>query len=137
MLGPMAEEGGTPGVELSEEQIRVLSALVRAYQDSIHPDIRAQGIDERDLAFEAGLLSPHEVEMTIYATQKRGRILRLLREMGAQGWVETEVVPPQGAYHVFLLDAGVQVLRESLRPWWSRLWDRLRSRRTGGPPAGD
>jgi hypothetical protein len=121
-------EASAPDWQPQEAHLQLLQALVRAHQDPVHPDIRTKGIEERDLAFEAGLLTPVEVEMTVYATQKRGRVLRLLREMGEQGWVEMKPVPPYGAYHIFLKDAGVTVLRERLRPWWSKLWERLRAK---------
>ena len=113
-----------------EEQVfEMLLALARAFHDPIRPNIRTQGIEERDLAFEAGLLIPAEVEMTIYSSQKRNRVLRLLEDMKSRGWVEMEPTPPTGAYHVFLKPQGEEYVRELLRPWWNRVWSWLRARR--------
>lgn len=125
MLADM-EEHATP-VQAREEHLQMLIALVRAYQDNFRPHVPTTGLDERDMAFEAGLLTPMETELTVYATRKRGRVLSLLREMESWGWVAMEPVPPQGAYHVFLEGDGIAVAQEHLRPWWSKLLDRFRS----------
>lgn len=127
MLDPM----GTPREQerALEEQLRAMVwALARAYQDPIRPWVREQGLEERDLAFEAGLLAPWEVEMPTYATQKRGRIVRLLREMERRGWVDLEARPPYGAYYVRLRPDATAVLARArpgllgrLRRWWRRL----------------
>jgi len=121
----MEEGGASPKVQ--EEHLRMLVALVRAYQDGFRPNVQSTGLDERDVAYEAGMLTPKEVELTVYATQKRGRVLRLLREMESWGWVGLQVAPPQGAYSVFLYTEGLEVAREHLRPWWSRVVRRFRS----------
>lgn len=114
---------------LQEENVeKMLWALARAHNDSSRPTIRTLGIDERDLAFESGILSPAEVETTTYATQKRGRILRLLREMQGREWVRFEAVPPHGAYHVFLLPAGAEKANRLVRSWWSKLWEQVRDK---------
>ena len=106
----------------------MLLILARAYHDPIRPKIRTDGMDERDLAFESGLLEPAEVELAIYGTQKRGRVLRLIREMENRGWVENRVMPPQGAYHVVLKPSGVERVRESQRhSGIPGLWDRLKT----------
>lgn len=121
----MEESGASP--QIQEAHLRMLVALVRAYHDHLRPDIQSAGLDERDVAYEAGLLAPKEVELTVYATQKRGRVLRLLRDMESLGWVGMQETPPQGAYQVFLHGEGVQAAREHLRPWWSKLLDRFRA----------
>ena len=111
-----------------ETLFAVLLALTRAFHDPIRPKVREEGLEERDLAFEARLLAPAEVEMSVYATQKRNRVLRLLRDMRDRGWIEMEPKPPSGAYHVYLKSAGLLYVQERLRPPWSRLWDQVRSR---------
>ena len=126
--GAMTEEGST-GADIRPEHFQLLVALARAHVDRLRPDVRTDGLDERDLAFEAGLIQPMETELTIYATQKRGRIVRLLTEMKAFGWVEVEARPPVGSYHVMLQSEGMVAVREHLRPWWSKLLDRWLGRR--------
>jgi hypothetical protein len=90
----------------------MLFALVRGYQDPVRPKIRTEGMDERDLAFEAGLLNPMEMETSLYGTQKRGRVLGLLREMVKRSWVEMQPMPPQGAFHVYLKEEGAKYAME-------------------------
>lgn len=99
----------------------LLLALVRARWDPARLDVQEFGMDERDIAYEAGLLSPIETELTVYATQKRGGVLALLRQMREWGWVEFEPKPPMGAYHVFLLTKGQEYALETTRPWWQCL----------------
>ena len=111
----------------------MLYVLVRAYQDPIRPKIRFEGMDERDLAYEAGMLTPVEMETTVYGTQKRGRVLSLVRRMVELSWVDMEPTPPQGAYHILLKQEGVDYaaahgqlfldrflgwLRSVIRSWW-------------------
>ncbi|MSP78824.1 MAG: hypothetical protein EXR67_04645 [Dehalococcoidia bacterium] len=104
----------------------MLEALVRAHYDRRRPAILERGIEERDLAFEAGMLVPLDMEMTIYATQRRNRILRLLREMEQRGWCSMETRPPMGAYFIKVLPAGEAHLAEKIKsrpqPWWQRLF---------------
>jgi hypothetical protein len=120
------EESAAP-IPAREEHILMLVALVRAYQDSVRPNVSTNGLEERDMAFEAGLLSPMETELTVYATRKRGRVLGLLRDMESWGWVAMQTAPPHGAYHVFLEGEGIAAVQEHLRPWWSKFLDRFRS----------
>ena len=111
-----------------ETLFAVLLALTRAFHDPIRPKVREEGLEERDLAFEAHLLTPAEVEMSVYATQKRNRVLRLLRDMRDRGWIEMEPKPPTGAYYVSLKPIGLLYVREHMRAPWGKLWDRIRSR---------
>ena len=120
--------------QLEERAQAMLLALVRAYRDPLRPHIRQQGLDERDLAFEADLLIPAEVELPVYASQKRGAILRVLREMKARGWVDLRPTPPIGAYSVVLQAPGEAQAFRLLQPWWSKVWERLRGRGNRGRP---
>ena len=127
----MADSVSAEEKKREEALFAVLLALTRAFHDPIRPKVREEGLEERDLAFEARLLTPAEVEMSVYATQKRNRVLRLLRDMRDRGWIEMEPKPPTGAYHVYLKSTGLLYVRERLRPPWSRLWDHVRSRLRG------
>ncbi|GBD11111.1 hypothetical protein HRbin23_00762 [bacterium HR23] len=113
-----------------EEEIQnILFALLRAQHDPSRPDVQEHGLDERDLAFEADLIIPAEMEMAVYATQKRGHILSLLRTMKSRGLVEYTPTPPTGVYRVRLTPQGKEVALHILRPWWARLRDAFRRRR--------
>jgi DNA-binding PadR family transcriptional regulator len=111
-----------------EVLVSMLLALARAHQDPRRLHIRTQGMDERDLAYEADLLSPMEMETTIYASQKRGRVLGLLRELEKHGWVKTQAVPPLGAHHVFLTPHGEELVARIQRSRLGELWKWLTSR---------
>ena len=123
-----AEEKKREEKKREEALFAVLLALTRATHDPIRPKVREEGLEERDLAFEAQLLTPAEVEMSVYATQKRNRVLRLLRDMRDRGWIQMEPKPPTGAYYVSLKDSGLLYVQERMRPPWSKLWGRVRSR---------
>ena len=109
------DPNGKEPKEVEQALESMLYVLVRAYQDPVRPKIRVEGMDERDMAYEAGLLTPVEMETSVYGTQKRGRVLRLLRKMVERSWVDMEAVPPQGAYRIFLKQDGVNHAAESGR----------------------
>ena len=121
----MADSVSAEEKKREETLFAVLLALTRAVHDPIRPKVREEGLEERDLAFEAHLLTPAEVEMSVYATQKRNRVLRLLREMRDRGWIEMEPKPPTGAYYVSLKANGLLHVQERMRTPWSRLWDHV------------
>jgi hypothetical protein len=118
--------------EVEQALVEMLLALVRAYGDSARRQVRQKGLEERDVAFEADLLTPAETELTVYATQKRGRVLSLMREMQARGWARMAVMPPRGAYHLFLLPKGMEHAVQITRPWWRKSLDRWVARGKGG-----
>ena len=99
----------------------ILVALARASSDPLRPHVVEDGLEERDLAFEAGLLSPPEVELSVYATRKRNRVLSLLKEMTGRHWIQMQVRPPSGAYYVYLQDEGIRRMRQRSRPPWYRV----------------
>ena len=114
--------------QITDEAIAMLLALTRAFNDVSRPKVRVTGIEERDLAFEAGLLEPFEVEMKIYSTQKRNRILKNLKMLQEQGWVELQQTPPTGAYHVFLNSNGEQYMLRIVRPSWKQQLDKIKAK---------
>ncbi len=106
----------------------VLLALVRACRDHLRPAIREQGIDERDLAYESALLqTPAEVEPTVYGSQKRNMVLRVLRKMQQDGLISMQM-GPNGAYRVLPTPKGEEYADSLTRPWYAKLWERLRGR---------
>lgn len=113
-----------------EEEIQnILFALLRAQHDPTRPDVQEHGLDERDLAFEADLIIPAEMEMAVYATQKRGHVLSLLRTMKSRGLIDYSASPPLGVYRVRLTPQGQEVAANLFRPWWARLRNFFRRRR--------
>ena len=129
------EQRGKEPREVEQALEGMLYVLVRAYQDPVRPKIRFEGMDERDLAYEAGMLTPVEMEPSIYGTQKRGRVLQLVRKMVERSWVDMEPTPPLGAYHIFLKQEGVDYATEKGRFFLDRflrwLKRRLASRQPG------
>lgn len=128
----MGNKPDKQALALEQTLTDMLFALVRAYGDSSRPKVREQGLEERDLAFEADLLSPADMELTVYATQKRGRVLSLMRQLQARGWAKMEVMPPRGAYHIFLLPKGVEHAHQVARPWWRKALERWGEREKEG-----
>ena len=109
-------------------QGEVLRALIRACRDDLRPAIRREGIDERDLAFEASLVQrPADMELSIYGTQKRNGVLGVLRGMQRDGLITMEA-GPSGAYRVLPTSQGEKLAALLKRPWHRKLWDRLRGR---------
>ncbi len=105
----------------NEAAAALLKALVRAFQDPRRPEIMAEGIEERDLAFEADLLLPLEMEIPIYASQKRSSIVRLLEQMQKQGFIEFKNPRPGTLYRILPTPNGEKIGRELLTPWHSKL----------------
>ena len=104
----------------------MLHALAGAYRDPSRYDVKANGIEERDLAYEAGLLTPPEVENPLYGTQKRGLVLRLIRDMESFGWVVLTSPSPRGAHFVSLTRYGEELTKANSQTIWS--WFLTRSR---------
>ncbi|MFN3975192.1 MAG: hypothetical protein ACK4K2_07985 [Dehalococcoidia bacterium] len=125
----MSKEERRAARKREEEIQNILFALLRAQHDPSRPNVQEQGLDERDLAFEADLIIPAEMEMAVYATQKRGHILSLLRTMKSRGLVDYAAYPPLGVYRVRLTPQGKETAANLFRPWWARLRNALRRRR--------
>jgi hypothetical protein len=104
----------------------VMRALIRAYQDQIRPSIRHNGIDERDLAFEADLLTPSEMESIIYGPRKRNAVLQLFREMEREGLISMNM-GINGVYRILPTSEGEQFVAQLPQPWYRKMWNRLRN----------
>ena len=104
----------------------LLKALARAFRDPRRQDVREQGIEERDLAFEANLLQPMDVELPRYANLKRGSIVRLLEQMERQGFIEFKDPKPGTLLRVLPTAAGKEIGDRLLRPWYIRVLGTLR-----------
>ncbi|MQF82892.1 hypothetical protein FIM02_01865 [SAR202 cluster bacterium AD-802-E10_MRT_200m] len=118
-------------IHVNDEAVALLLALTRAFNDTSRSQLIVEGIEERDLAFEAGLLEPFEVELTIYSTRKRNRILTNLKVLQDQGWAELRTMPSTGAYHVFLTLAGQEFLLQLVTPSWKKNLGKIRSKWKG------
>ena len=125
-MAPVAHEQQSREQRAVQED--VLLALIRACRDDLRPAIRREGIDERDLAFEASLVQrPADLELSIYGTQMRNTVLRVLRGMQREGLITMEL-GPRGAYRVLPTSQGEKEAELLMRPWHRKLWDRLRRR---------
>ena len=125
-MAPVAREQQSSKEKAVQGQ--VLLALMRACRDDLRPAIRRDGMDERDLAFEAALLlRPSDVETTTYATRMRNSVLRVLRGMQQEGLITMEL-GPGGAYRILPTTQGERYVERLMRPWHRKLWDRLRGR---------
>ena len=80
------------GDPVTERDVKkALAALVRAHQDARSSRIREDGMDERDMALASGLLSPAEIEAPFYSLSRRWRMILIIEEMGARGWIEVKM----------------------------------------------
>lgn len=111
----------------SERVESVMRALIRACEDRIRPSIRHTGIDERDLAFEAGLLTPSEMESIIYGPRKRNGVLRLFRRMEQDGLIVMNVAI-NGVYRILPTSEGEKFVARLPQPWYRKMWNRVRTR---------
>lgn len=114
---------------MSNENERVESvmlALIRACQDQIRPSIRHTGIDERDLAFEADLLTPPEMESIIYGPRKRNGVLKLFRAIEREGLIIMNM-EGNGVYRILPTSEGEKFVAQLPQPWYRKLWARVRN----------
>lgn len=106
----------------------ILKALVRAFRDPKRQSLKSEGMDERDLAFEADLIIPIDMEMPRYAQVKRGAIKRALDQMRSQGLIEFKDYRPGTLYRIIPTPLGESLGETLSRPWYRRLRDRLTRR---------
>ena len=104
----------------------MLHALAAVYRDPSGSNLVTNGVEERDLAYRAGLLTPPEVENPLYGTQKRGLVLKLIRDMESFGWATVNSPSTRGAYFVFLTKYGEQLANAGSQSIWSWLLTRSR-----------
>ncbi len=107
----------------SESAAPILKALAKAVRDPRRSDLRTEGIEERDLAFEAGLLLPMDTELPRYANVKRGAIVRILEQMEKQGLIQFKDAVPGRLYKVLPTAEGESIAERLLRPWHQKLMD--------------
>ena len=106
----------------------ILKALFRAVRDPRRSNLRTEGIEERDLALEAGILLPMEMELPKYANVKRGAIVRILELMEKQGLIQFKDPVPGTLYKVLPTAEGESIAERLLRPWRQKLMDWLLGR---------
>ncbi len=110
------------GMYNSNETARaILKALRRAFQDPKRQHLRSEGMDERDLAFEADLIIPSDMELPRYASIKRGPIIRILEQMENQGLIEFNDPRPGTLYRVLPTRKGEELAESLSRPWYKGL----------------
>lgn len=120
------------GVTVSSDADRlmkaVILALVKAFQDPRRLDLLERGLDERDLAYEATLLDPPDVETTRYVGHRRRGILRTYRYMESVGLLD--LVDRKGVYGVSPTDIALAYYEYFTLPFWRRWLLRI----TGAAP---
>ena len=92
----------------------------------MRPSIRHTGIDERDLAFEADLLTPSEMESIIYGPRKRNAVLQLFRVIEREGFIVMNM-GINGVYRILPTSEGEKFVAQLPQPWYRNLWARLRN----------
>jgi len=100
----------------------LLIALINAFGNPKRKNLQDDGLEERDLAFEAGLLSPMEMELTKYATTKRGKIVYILEKLETQGLIRFHVKTPGILYKIFPTDQGQTIGQKLMEPWYMKIF---------------
>lgn len=102
----------------------IIVALVDAFRNPRRIDIHTNGLDERDLAFEAHLLDPPDVETARYVGHRRRGVLRTYRHMEGIGLLR--LVDRKGINSVFPTEIANLYYDHFTQPFWRRLLSRLR-----------
>jgi hypothetical protein len=104
---------------------RLLLCVVRSTNDPRRAELKTEGMDERDLAVEAGFLTPAAVDDDAYTPTVRRPILAALQVLEQRGWIE---VVSGDRWHIMRVRptaAGESYAMELQRPWYRKLRDRL------------
>ena len=113
-------------VAMNDVNKALLVALVRACKDPRRKYIQEEGMEERDLAYESGMIRmPFDLDMPFYATVKRGRIVQHLNEMNELGLIEFQEPHQGGFLRVLPTKNGEIEAKQIMRPWFLKLLDRL------------
>lgn len=102
----------------------ILVALVGAFRNPRRVDLQENGMDERDLAFEANLLDPPDVETARYIGHRRRGVLRTYRHMEGIGLLR--LVDHKGIFSVFPTETAGIHYEYLLKPFWEKWLLRLR-----------
>ena len=100
----------------------LLIALVKAFKNPTRTAIREEGLDERDLAFEADLLSPMDMELVKYASTKRRSIVNILEQLEIQGLIRFKDKSPGILYKIFPTENGMTIGEKLMRPWFMNIF---------------
>ena len=99
----------------------LLIALVKAFKNPKRKSLWDNGLEERDLAFEASLLSPMDMELARYATTKRRTIVNILEQLEIQCLIHFEDKDPGKLYKIFPTQDGFSVGEKLMRPWFIKI----------------
>ena len=102
----------------------VIVALVKALRDPRRPELIERGLDERDLAYEAHLLDPPDVETARYVGHRRRGILRTYRHMESIGLLD--LVDRSGVYSVRPTQISRTYYEYFTLPFWKKWLLRIR-----------
>lgn len=109
---------------------RLLLCVVRSTNDPRRTELKSEGMDERDLAVEAGFLTPAAVDDDAYTPTVRRPILAALQVLEQRGWIE---IVSGDRWHIMRVrptPVGESYAMDLQRPWYQKLRDRLLGRST-------
>ena len=114
--------------------VHMLIALVRGYRDPGRREVRVEGMDERDLAVEANILIPADIDIPNYDLRRHKAVVQAIQQMESKGWVHVGNKPrdifgfwsgikptPKGVYIALLL----------MRPWYQKVLGAFERRMRG------
>lgn len=104
----------------------IIVALVQAFRDPRRVGLQENGMDERDLAFEALSFDPLDMETARYVGARRRGILRTYRHMESIGLLK--LVDRSGIFRVFPTKVTVIYYDYLIQPFWNRWFLCLRKR---------
>jgi len=102
----------------------LIVALVKAFRDPRRLELIERGLDERDLAYEAHLLDPPDVETTRYVGHRRHGVLRTYRYMESVGLLD--LVDRNGVYNVRPTEISIAYYEYFTLPFWRKWLLRIR-----------
>jgi len=103
--------------------VHMLVALVKGYQDPGRREVRAHGMDERDLAVEANILIPADIDMPNYDLRRHRAVVQAIQQMENRGWVHVGNKPRD----IFGFWSGIKPTPKGerlasllMRPWYQK-----------------
>ena len=103
----------------------LIVALVGAFRDPRRKSLIETGIDERDLAFEADLLEPPDVETARYVGHRRRGVVRTYKHMESIGLLR--LVDRSGVFSVMPTETSVLYYDYFTKPFWKKWVLRVRN----------
>ena len=103
----------------------LIVALVGAFRDPRRKSLMETGIDERDLAYEADLLEPADVETARYVGHRRRGVVRTYKHMESIGLLK--LVDRSGVFSVMPTETSMRYYDYFTKPFWKKWVLRVRN----------